>query len=183
MLFSVLVVVNEDAFISGTNLPKQTGLNLGNQTTPLGDLQNPSVIGNAGLRDWNEVHPSIRDDPVFTTSAPMEVDHSYNPDISREQAYSSAGDVGSGPGKMARLPMEAPKTEIWDPLPASTVAIDSEPQRGSMAEPVAKIGPLTDLEKDLHAPGGFSPPNYQTKVVDPTGKGRQCVFTMAFVCL
>ncbi|XP_042034141.1 low-temperature-induced 65 kDa protein-like isoform X1 [Salvia splendens] len=142
-----------------TALPIQTGLNLENprKSRIAGDEDEvyPDVIANreSDRNARNEMYSSIGNDKVIEPSPLLE--DPYIPNVRKEEC-SEAGDVGE---IMARLAMEAP------PERRSAVA---------EAEPMVKIGPLTGLEEDPYFPRtdrDLHPPNYQTKVSDPTGLG------------
>ncbi|KAL1531421.1 low-temperature-induced 65 kDa protein-like isoform X2 [Salvia divinorum] len=147
-----------------TALPKQTGLNLENpmnsrQSRIAGDEVYADVGANteSDRNARNEMYSSIGNDKVIETSPLPEDPYIPNPNVRKEE-YSEAGDVGE---IMAKLAMEAP------PERRCTVA---------EAEPMVKIAPLTGLEEDPHFPKAdhdLHPPNYETKVSDPTGLGAE----------
>ncbi|XP_047972311.1 low-temperature-induced 65 kDa protein-like isoform X2 [Salvia hispanica] len=138
-------------FGANTALPIQTGLNLENRRIAGDDADHVGANTESDRNARNEMYSSIGNDKVIETS-PL-VEDPYIPNV-RKAEYSEAGDVGE---IMAKLAMEAP------PERRSAVA---EP------EPMVKIGPLTALEEDPHFPRTdrhLHPPNYETKVSDPTG--------------
>lgn len=190
--------MHESGFISGTNLPKQTGLDLEKPASRPEDL-NPTA--KVYPPDVGNEHGSTKATAVYDYGGTGDAVVGMHDRSLRNEAYGSdATEVTDNPGvydskdkvtKIPELQHEHDTSNIRDEtgkekfnfqddpqvqnrFPMSTNAVDLNDS--SVADPTVKIGPVEDLEEDPHRPKNLPedihPSNYQTKVVDPTGKGR-----------
>ncbi|KAL8543965.1 hypothetical protein ACS0TY_004494 [Phlomoides rotata] len=163
-------------FVSGTNLPKQTGLDLGKPAVPPKEVY--PIVGEAtettGVHDdgdtgglaegksdrslRNEVHGSknsgVRERRDSNGSDEFRPED-RTPDLQDNSHTRDEVIRTSGPGKF-----DDPQVQHHSP---DSMELEEES--------AVKSGPLEDLVEDPNRPGNIHPSNYQSKAVDPTNQG------------